>query len=63
MFLTEKENRDQEMSLELRAKGIITTPGGPYIFSRRKEMDGLLTQGVYELIHQDAEEIGDTRIF
>jgi Reverse transcriptase (RNA-dependent DNA polymerase) len=62
-FLTEKENRDREMSLELRAKGIITTPGGPFIFSRRVEMDGLMAQGVYDLIRRDAKEIGDTRIF
>jgi hypothetical protein len=62
-FLTEKENRDQELSLELRAKGIITTPSRPFIFSYRKEIDGLLAQGIYEVIWQDAEELRGVRIF
>jgi reverse transcriptase-like protein len=63
VFLAEKEARDRQTSIELRAKGVITTPGGPFIFSRRKEIDGLLARGVFELISGDSPEIGDARIF
>lgn len=42
VYITEKEERAREKSLELRARGIINTPGGQFVFSRRKEMDGLL---------------------
>ena len=36
---------------------------GPFAFSRRKEIDGLLARGVFELISGDSREIGDARIF
>ena len=63
VFLTEKEARDRQTSIELRAKGVITTPGGLFAFSRRKEIDGLLARGVFELISGDSREIGDAQIF
>ena len=63
VFFTEKEARDRQTSIELRAKGIITSPGGPFSFSRRKEIDGLLARGVFELISGHSREIGDARIF
>lgn len=62
-FISEKEKRDRELSLKLRAQAIITTPGKPFELSRKNEMDSLLVQGVFELISQDAEEIGDAQIF
>ncbi|KAI0992684.1 hypothetical protein K3495_g15501, partial [Podosphaera aphanis] len=62
-FFSEKEKRDRKISLELRAKGIITTSGTPFELSRKKEMDSLLEKGVFEFVHREAKEIGDTRIF
>jgi Reverse transcriptase (RNA-dependent DNA polymerase) len=62
-FLTEKEARDKQISIELRAKGIITTLGEPFALSRRKEIDGLLAKGVFELISSNSEEVGNQRIF
>ena len=62
-FLTEKETRDRELSLELRDKGVITTPGAPFALSRRQEMDGLLARGTYKIIRKSDPEIGDSRIF
>ena len=62
-FLSQKENRDREFTLELREKGIITAPENPFILSRRKEMDGLMVPGFYELVCRDDEELRDKRIF
>jgi hypothetical protein len=63
VYLTEKENRDRELSLELRQKGIITTLGEPFEASRRKEIEGLIARGVFEIIDSDSEEIRNARIF
>ncbi|KAI0993994.1 hypothetical protein K3495_g14189 [Podosphaera aphanis] len=62
-LLSEKETRDREISLDLRKKGIIKTTENPFVSSRRKEMEGLLAQGVYELIQRDADELHNSRIF
>ena len=63
IFLIKKETRDKQISIELRAKGIITTPGEPFAISRRKEIDGLLVKGVFELIFSNSKEIDNQRIF
>lgn len=62
-FLTEKETRDRRLSAELRAKGIITTPGEPFEASRKKEIEGLLAQGVFKVISGDSPELVGQRIF
>ena len=56
-FLTEKETRDKQISIELRAKGIIITPGEPFVISRRKEINKLLIKGIFELISNNSKEI------
>ena len=58
-FLTEKETRDKQISIELRAKGIIITPGKLFAISRRKEINGLLAKGIFELIPGNSREIGN----
>jgi hypothetical protein len=63
VYLTEKENRDRELSLELRQKGIIITLGELFKASRRKEIKGLITRGVFEIINSDSKEIRNARIF
>ena len=50
VFLTEKEKRDRQLAIELRAKGVITAPGLPFEESRRKEIDSLLGKGVFKLV-------------
>jgi hypothetical protein len=62
-FLIEKETRDIEFSIELRAKGIISTLGRPFELSRRTEIDGLLARGVFKMIHKDDLSIGATQVF
>jgi hypothetical protein len=63
VYLTKKENRDKELSLELRQKGIITTLGELFKASRRKEIKGLIARGVFEIIDSDSKEIRNARIF
>ena len=50
VFLTEKEKRDRQLAIKLRAKGVITAPGLPFEESRRKEIDSLLGKGVFKLV-------------
>jgi hypothetical protein len=61
--LTKKETRDRETLIKLRDKGIITTLGGLFALSCRKEINRLLTQGVFKLISNNSREISKTRIF
>jgi len=58
----EKEARDDR----LRSNSVRRASSqllGSVPFSRRKEIDGLLARGVFELISGDSREIGDARIF
>jgi hypothetical protein len=61
--LTKKENKDKELSLELRQKGIITTLGELFKASYRKEIKGLIARGVFKIINSDNKEIRNARIF
>ena len=58
-FLTEKEARNKQISIELRTKGIITIPGELFEVSRKKEINRLLAKGVFELISSNFKEIGN----
>jgi hypothetical protein len=61
-FLTEKEQRDKQLAIDLRAKGVITTPGQPFEVSRRKEIDSLLGKGVFRIV-QGSDVPQGTKIF
>ena len=63
MFLIEKEDRDRKTLLKLQAKGVIVTPGGPFVFLRRIEIDRLIARGVFKIIPRNALEVSRTRIF
>jgi hypothetical protein len=52
-FLTQKESNDLELSLKLRAEGIITTPGTPFEESDRTEMEALIANGIFEIQRLD----------
>ncbi len=62
-FLIEKETRDIEFSIELRAKGIILTLGRPFELSCCIEIDRLLARGVFKIIHKDDLSIGAIQVF
>ena len=53
-FLTKKETRDRQLSIELRAKGIINTPSELFTLSRKKEINGLLEKEVFKLVPYDS---------
>ncbi|KAF5503979.1 hypothetical protein CGCF413_v004518 [Colletotrichum fructicola] len=62
-FLTAKEASDAELALELRKKGIITSHGHPFEQSTRKEIDSLISRGVFEFIPFDETKHRGVRIF
>ncbi|KAI0993522.1 hypothetical protein K3495_g14662 [Podosphaera aphanis] len=49
-FLSQKEELDQELSKKLRAEKIITDPNLPFFLSRQKEINGLISKGVFEIV-------------
>ncbi|KAI0996915.1 hypothetical protein K3495_g11268 [Podosphaera aphanis] len=63
IFINSKEKIDIELSHQLRAKGIIKTPGPPFENSRKQEIDGLIARGVFELISWDRKLLDSVKIF
>jgi hypothetical protein len=61
--LTKKETKDRETSIKLYNKGIIITLGSLFALSYRKEINRLLTQGVFKLISNNSYKISKTQIF
>ncbi|KAI0991966.1 hypothetical protein K3495_g16220, partial [Podosphaera aphanis] len=59
-FLSQKEELDQELSKKLRAEKIITDPNPPFFLSRQKEIDGLISKGVFEIV---TDSSGTGRLF
>ena len=55
-FMANKEKVDLELALQLRADGKITTPGKPFEASDKKEIDALITNGIFRFEQFDAEK-------
>ncbi|RDW58864.1 hypothetical protein BP6252_13340 [Coleophoma cylindrospora] len=53
VFVTKKEQDDLQLAIQLREKGVITTPGKPFEESQRIEIDGLIAKGVFEFAYYD----------
>jgi hypothetical protein len=62
-FMSSKEESDQQLALKLRQEKKITTPGEPFELSDKKEIDALISNGVFRFERYDATKHGDTRIF
>jgi len=62
-FMTAKEEADNQLSLQLRKEGKITTPGAPFEASDKKETDSLITSGVFRFENFDPNKHGYERIF
>jgi hypothetical protein len=62
-FMTGKERADQELSLELRKQGKITTPGAPFEASDKQEIDNLIGKDVFNFEQYDPVKHGGIRIF
>ncbi|KYK57237.1 hypothetical protein DCS_04244 [Drechmeria coniospora] len=61
-FLSQKEHKDRELSLQLRAQGKITTAGEPFELSDATEIDSLIGRGIIIPIQFDPT-VHKTRIF
>jgi len=62
-YLSSKEQDDQALVAILRAEGIITAPGEPFVASTYKEIDALISRGVFEFVPFDPKQHSGTRIF
>jgi hypothetical protein len=62
VFITKKEQDDLNLTLDLRKRGIITTPGRPFEASQKQEIDALIAKEVFEFVLYD-EQIHKGRIF
>jgi hypothetical protein len=62
VFINRKEQFDLDLSLDLRQRGIITTPGQPFQASQKQEIDALIAKEVFEFIPYD-RKIHIGRIF
>jgi hypothetical protein len=62
VFLTNKEQADAALAVQLRAEGKITTPGAPFEKSAQAEIDSLISRGVFEFVRLNEKDQG-TRIF
>lgn len=60
--ITAKELSNIELSNKLRAEGIIRAPNGPFIDSRKKEITGLINEGVFKIVSK-GDIPANTRIF
>jgi Reverse transcriptase (RNA-dependent DNA polymerase) len=62
-FVTGKERADQELSIQLRKQGKITTPGAPFEASDKQEIDNLIGREVFSFEQYDPAKHGGIRIF
>ena len=60
--ITAKEQSNLELATRLRAEGMIRSANGPFIDSRKKEIDDLILEGVFKVIGKEEITPG-TRIF
>ncbi|HEY2455482.1 MAG TPA: hypothetical protein VGI71_23255 [Scandinavium sp.] len=62
-FMSSKEESDRLLALKLRQEKKITTPGEPFELSDKKEIDTLISNGVFRFEQYDATKHGKPRIF
>ncbi|KAK2002138.1 hypothetical protein LX36DRAFT_652631 [Colletotrichum falcatum] len=55
-FLTAKEEINYKLAVELRKKGVITTPGKPFERSNSAEIDGLVKRGVFHIMKYNEKD-------
>ena len=62
-FISQKEQVNRELSLQLRQEGKITAAGEPFEASDQQEIDDLITRGVFTFQQYDSGKHGGIRIF
>ena len=63
IFITGKEQADQELASKLRKEGRITTPGAPFEASDKQEIDNLIDRGVFRFEQYDPVKHNGIRVF
>lgn len=63
VYLSNKEILDLRLSQKLRKDGIIDATGQPFELSIKKEIEGLIAQGVFEFIPYDHNSMAKHRLF
>lgn len=61
--MTQKEKDNYKLSLKLREDGVITSPGGPFKESDKKEIMDLITRSVFRFELFDEDTHGNYQIF
>ncbi|KAI0994535.1 hypothetical protein K3495_g13645 [Podosphaera aphanis] len=52
-FTTNKEIADRDLAVNLRLRGVITTPGAPFEAAQKQEIDSLIARGVFDFVNWD----------
>ncbi|EED18931.1 hypothetical protein TSTA_126390 [Talaromyces stipitatus ATCC 10500] len=63
VYLSKKEKDDLELALKLRREGKIVTEDAPFELSSVAEIDGLIANGTFKIVHRDDVNLRDLRIF
>ena len=63
LFLTSKEEDDIQLAIKMRKEKLITAPGKPFEASDKKEIDSLISNGVFQFVRFDRKIHGFNRIF
>ncbi|KAI0994429.1 hypothetical protein K3495_g13753 [Podosphaera aphanis] len=50
-FITNKEIADRDLAVNLRSRGVITTPGAPFEAAQKQEIDNLIARGVFDFVN------------
>ncbi|KAK1990764.1 hypothetical protein LX36DRAFT_695116 [Colletotrichum falcatum] len=62
-FVTTKEKVDYALAVELRKRGVITTPGEPFEESNKAEIKALIERGVFYIVTYNKERHSKEQIF
>ncbi|EED15827.1 hypothetical protein TSTA_009490 [Talaromyces stipitatus ATCC 10500] len=63
VYLSKKEKGDLELALKLRREGNIVTEGAPFELLSVAEIDGLIANRTFKIVHRDNVNLRDLRIF
>ncbi|EED15826.1 conserved hypothetical protein [Talaromyces stipitatus ATCC 10500] len=63
VFLSRKEKDDLGLAVKLRREGKITANGAPFELSAMAEIDGLIANGTFKIIHREDLDLRAVRIF
>ncbi|EED12737.1 transposase, putative [Talaromyces stipitatus ATCC 10500] len=63
VFISKKERDDLELAIKLRREGKIATNGAPFELSGKTEIDSLIENGTFKILHRADMDLRGIRIF